>query len=337
MQKTLKYIFLGYLCFLSGSLASLNAQDVIESVSKLYDNLGIDHINLELSARDADNDDPVGFQVNIFYLPEGKLIYSSDSLDGYLPRIVPVPILGSFRFEVKAHKYRDTSFVFVHDTVVDYEVSQSFVMYPKKTEVNISIRDLDSDEFLNLDALLKNQNRNEEIWLYPRDAVDGTYRVRVREDDDYEVEVRSNEGYIFYTNTLLNPSALKDDTLTVDVVSKIKLGSKIPLRNITFATRSSELNETARQELDRVYELIAYHKSAQLEIAAHTDNLGDPRFNQKLSVKRAQSVYEYLVKKGISGKRLIKKGYGSSVPVETNETPEGRAANRRFEILVLKM
>ncbi|MEO1651936.1 MAG: OmpA family protein, partial [Bacteroidota bacterium] len=311
--------------------------NVIESVSKLYDNLGIDQIRLQLFAQDSDNEDPVGFQIDVFSLPEGNLIYRSDSLDGTFPQVVRVPILGRFRFDIKAQKYKDTSFVFVHDTVVDYEMDQRFLMYPKRTEVSLSIRDLDTDEFLNLDALLKNQDRNEEIWLYPRDAVDGTYHVRVREEDEYEVEVKSNEGQIFFTNNILIPRQMKDKTLNVKVVTDLNLGAKIPLHNITFATRSSELNETAKRELDRVYDLIAYHKTAQLEIAAHTDNLGDPKFNQKLSFRRAQSVYEYLVKKGISGKRLVKKGYGSSDPIERNDTPEGRAANRRFELKVLKM
>jgi outer membrane protein OmpA-like peptidoglycan-associated protein len=73
----------------------------------------------------------------------------------------------------------------------------------------------------------------------------------------------------------------------------------------------------------------------QIEIGGHTDNEGSDAHNLTLSQNRAKSVYDYLITNGIESKRLIYKGYGKTMPVASNETPEGRAKNRRTEFKVL--
>lgn len=69
---------------------------------------------------------------------------------------------------------------------------------------------------------------------------------------------------------------------------------------------------------------------------AHTDYFGSRSFNQELSQKRAQSVVNYLVSKGIDAGRLEAKGYGEVQPIASNETKEGRSMNRRVEFVVLE-
>ena len=66
----------------------------------------------------------------------------------------------------------------------------------------------------------------------------------------------------------------------------------------------------------------------------HTDSIGTDAYNQKLSERRARSVHDWLVKCGISPSRLTAKGFGESDPVASNATPEGRAQNRRVELVV---
>ncbi len=73
----------------------------------------------------------------------------------------------------------------------------------------------------------------------------------------------------------------------------------------------------------------------KIEIQGHTDNIGSDQYNLKLSERRAQTVRDYLVSKGIDPSRLTVKGYGESMPVADNSTPEGRAQNRRIEFKVL--
>ena len=73
-----------------------------------------------------------------------------------------------------------------------------------------------------------------------------------------------------------------------------------------------------------------------IEIGGHTDDVGDEDKNQALSEKRANTVLQYLIKKGIDSKRLTAKGYGETKPVAYNTTAEGRQKNRRTEVSIIK-
>ena len=73
-----------------------------------------------------------------------------------------------------------------------------------------------------------------------------------------------------------------------------------------------------------------------IQINGHTDSLNSETYNLDLSTRRAKTVYDYLIAKGISSERLKWKGYGESMPLTNNTTEEGRAMNRRVEFIVLK-
>ncbi|NHZ69995.1 MAG: OmpA family protein [Thermotogales bacterium] len=104
-----------------------------------------------------------------------------------------------------------------------------------------------------------------------------------------------------------------------------------------FQRRSSELTASgiklveknlndAREQLKR---------ATYIEIIGHTDDVGDDRYNQQLSEQRAQAVGEYLVKVGVDPSKMVVMGAGETMPVASNATDEGRAENRRVEVLVL--
>ena len=89
-------------------------------------------------------------------------------------------------------------------------------------------------------------------------------------------------------------------------------------------------------ELDDVASAVnASRGNEMLEIIGHTDSTGPEAYNQGLSERRAKSVQDYLVSKGIRASRLTAKGYGESMPVASNDTEAGRAENRRVELIVL--
>ena len=73
----------------------------------------------------------------------------------------------------------------------------------------------------------------------------------------------------------------------------------------------------------------------KFEIGGHTDNVGNDAYNQQLSEKRAKSVYDYLIARGVDANSLKYKGYGKSAPIGDNSTAEGREANRRTELKVV--
>jgi OOP family OmpA-OmpF porin len=76
--------------------------------------------------------------------------------------------------------------------------------------------------------------------------------------------------------------------------------------------------------------------SIRIRIEGHTDNVGSASFNQVLSEKRAMSVKNYLVERGIEPDRLYVDGFGASKPISDNSTQEGKALNRRVEFIILK-
>jgi OOP family OmpA-OmpF porin len=99
--------------------------------------------------------------------------------------------------------------------------------------------------------------------------------------------------------------------------------------NVEFASGSARLTATGKRYLDQVIMCI----SAPTEVAGHTDNRGSDALNQRLSVARANAVKAYLVSKGVKAELLTTAGYGASKPVASNETGDGRAQNRRIELL----
>jgi outer membrane protein OmpA-like peptidoglycan-associated protein len=119
-------------------------------------------------------------------------------------------------------------------------------------------------------------------------------------------------------------------------VLPIELGGKIALNHITFETNSATLKESSQFELDRIVDLMKVNPKLQVEISAHTDDVGEEDSNMKLSNKRAQSALEYLIKKGVGKDRMTPKGYGESQPLFENNSDEHRALNRRVELKVLK-
>jgi len=94
-----------------------------------------------------------------------------------------------------------------------------------------------------------------------------------------------------------------------------------------------DIKPHAYPELNALVKKLEENPDLKVEIQGHTDNVGSAAFNQELSEKRANAVMEYLVNKGIQAERLSAKGYGFSMPAASNDTPEGRAKNRRVRLM----
>ncbi len=116
----------------------------------------------------------------------------------------------------------------------------------------------------------------------------------------------------------------------------VEQGKSIVLEGVTFATGSARLTESSRATLDKVVETLNSEKDIEVEIRGYTDNTGNYDKNVILSARRAEAVKNYLVGKGIDGRRIQTKGYGPENPIAPNDTPEGRAKNRRIEFYRIK-
>ena len=113
-----------------------------------------------------------------------------------------------------------------------------------------------------------------------------------------------------------------------------EVGTTIEIRNVFFETAKSQILEKSFEELNMLAALLVSASAMQIQINGHTDNQGNELMNKKLSEERAKSVADYLKSKGIAAERLTYKGYGSSVPVASNNNEEGRMQNRRVEFTV---
>lgn len=109
----------------------------------------------------------------------------------------------------------------------------------------------------------------------------------------------------------------------------------IVMKNVLFATNSSELLPASFHEIDLLIARMKVHKTMTMEIRGHTDNLGDEKKNRNLSEARAKAVVDYMILKGIDKKRLFYRGFGSSKPIASNDTEEGRGKNRRVEFAIV--
>lgn len=148
--------------------------------------------------------------------------------------------------------------------------------------------------------------------------------------DDVSVsllESKTNDG-------LKENIALQDTTKDLHTNNLTK-GDHIVLNNISFVAEKYELLPESYKELDQLVTFLKNNITVTIEIAGHSDNSGDSSLNQILSEKRAQSVYNYLIKNNISAQRLTYKGYGSGKPLADNATDIGRQKNRRVEFVIL--
>jgi outer membrane protein OmpA-like peptidoglycan-associated protein len=102
--------------------------------------------------------------------------------------------------------------------------------------------------------------------------------------------------------------------------------------NVTFATGSGDLNPSFFGVLDSVVLVLKEYNKTMIDVAGHTDSTGSAPKNQALSEQRASTVAQYLQSKGVSEQRIAATGYGSTRPVASNDTADGRQKNRRVEL-----
>jgi OOP family OmpA-OmpF porin len=126
-----------------------------------------------------------------------------------------------------------------------------------------------------------------------------------------------------------------DQDSVLDVKKDVKVGEKIALKNIFFENARYYLLPESYSELNKLVQYLLRNPRMEVQINGHSDNSGSKSKNQKLSEQRAREVFEYLIKKGVQNK-LYFKGYGSTLPIASNDTPDGQAKNRRVEFEIIK-
>ncbi len=121
------------------------------------------------------------------------------------------------------------------------------------------------------------------------------------------------------------------------VLAKIENDRILILEPVHFATDKSIIRPESEPLLQQVTAIIQDNPQLTLiRIEGHTDSKGSARYNQRLSQARAASVRAYLLERGVAAERLQAEGFGLTRPVDTNETDEGRARNRRVDFIIIE-
>jgi outer membrane protein OmpA-like peptidoglycan-associated protein len=106
------------------------------------------------------------------------------------------------------------------------------------------------------------------------------------------------------------------------------------MSDVLFRSGSYELLPGARERLAKVSGIILAYPSLHVAVEGHTDSIGGDEYNQTLSERRAESVRDYLVQQGVAASSIVARGFGKTVPIASNDTPEGRQQNRRVELIL---
>ncbi len=185
-------------------------------------------------------------------------------------------------------------------------------------------------------VLIEDLNTGELIATSKSNSKTGEYLVVLPAGRNYSVSA-NKEAFFFYSQHFELPEDAKYQEIKKDIaLQPIEKGTRVVLNNIFFETGKAELKPESFVELSKAVDLLRNNRTMVVEIGGHTDNVGSDDANMKLSHDRARSVREFMVAAGIAVERLLAKGYGETQPIATNDTPEGRQANRRTEFVILE-
>jgi OmpA-OmpF porin, OOP family len=146
----------------------------------------------------------------------------------------------------------------------------------------------------------------------------------------------SAEGYLNTTDSVeINNEEITPVNKDI-YLQPIEVGVTVRLKNIYFDFDKTTLKKESYVELNKVVDFLKQNGHVEVEISGHTDNKGSDDYNGTLSQGRSQAVVDYIVSQGIESFRLTAHGYGESKPIDSNDTDEGRANNRRVEFTILK-
>jgi OmpA-OmpF porin, OOP family len=136
----------------------------------------------------------------------------------------------------------------------------------------------------------------------------------------------------WYSLTYIEPTTAKQEVTTGSIEKEIESKGFATI-HINFDTNKSTLKQDGQTAVQEIAELLKKNSSLNLSVDGHTDNVGSPAANKKLSLDRAQSVVTAVVAQGIDAKRLKAQGFGAEKSVADNKTEAGRTQNRRVELV----
>jgi outer membrane protein OmpA-like peptidoglycan-associated protein len=284
-------------------------------------------VKLTLHVNDKENFDPLAANVKVRVKGERSFTHDLKTNPKTGQIVFELPLGAEYETMVSCPNFKDEIGDFHTTGLIIYRDFERFIeLVPEKKNIMINVADIKNNSKVNSKVVIKNKSRDEVI------EVTGNQMVALRAGDRYEIEVASDNGYAFNSQTL----DLKDGAKSEIEFKVLKLepNAKLPLRDINFESNSAILTDISFEELNRVVTMLQENPTLTVEIAAHTDDKGSDNYNLVLSQKRAQSVVDFLKQKNISAKRFVAQGYGEKEFKVPNTTEDNRQQNRRVELKV---
>jgi len=205
---------------------------------------------------------------------------------------------------------------------------------PKDAPVNVSVTDFKKNPLSNEIVVFKSKMSAKEYQGLTNDG--GKFSVRLPAGDIYDISILGFNDSTSY-NVLKIPALTGNAYYKTpfDISLEFLAPKTFVLDDVNFETGKAALEEESFPVLDELVAYLNRKDDERIELGGHTDNVGTPVNNLKLSQERANTVRAYLLMKGIDPGRVTAVGYGLSQPVSDNKTEEGRAQNRRTEVKIL--
>ncbi|MDC1331306.1 DUF5723 family protein [bacterium] len=203
---------------------------------------------------------------------------------------------------------------------------------PTTIDLNLAIVSTSGEKVMGGKLELVNASSKETV--YKGNVASNAYTTTAAENAQFTYKVKARE--YFFKQGVINLSNAKDQPIVNEeiVLTKIEIDRKVNEGEILFETNSTTISLSSKGGLEAIIDLTTNNENVIVEIAAHTDDVGQENDNLRLSKARANVVRDYLISRGVLSQQLIAKGYGETQPIVPNSSEENRTLNRRVEIII---
>jgi OmpA-OmpF porin, OOP family len=205
----------------------------------------------------------------------------------------------------------------------------------KKAKVEGNVVDMKSKVPKNNELVIFKSRKTNEQYQAISDET-GKFSTQLPAGDEYEIFIMGFSDTVSH-NLIdipgLEPGDYYKDPFIVNL--EFDPATNFVLENVQFDFGKTTLRSQSYETLNKLAEYLKRKGEINIEIDGHTDNVGAPERNISLSLERAKSILNYLIKKGISKKRITVKGYGDLQPISDNNSEKERQKNRRIEIKII--
>lgn len=314
---------------------TVDASDLTETVWT-NDTIGLfDRLELQFNLFDSEMFEPLTHPtVTLKNLSDARQAVLDNAAVAPGRYIVALP-LGKV-YELTFAQPNFVPFNFLIDTEKSVQFGESEIdvaLQPGKSALAFAVVSHSDERPVAAHVLFQNLSRKERYEI-DADSTAQPREISLRMGESYRVAVQG-KGHFAYESQIDVPS--EKSFQRTFALQPILENQTINLSNILFETASAELMSSSFAQLDELVEFMRINPTVQIELSAHTDNVGNDAYNQRLSERRAQSTADYLVSQGVAAQRIVSVGYGKTKPIAPNDTDENRSKNRRVEMKIMKI